>query len=113
MTDKKITRGMGLERQGKFYVLMLVEYTLVLQRLEVGLLLSKIDFMNKVLISCNKMIINLAIHPVRSGNTITHVVIAIATPDEVKILSYTFETDITTVFSSKDNPMAFGRNNLA
>jgi hypothetical protein len=60
---------------------MVVEYALVLQRLDVGLLLSKIDFMNKVLLSCNRLIINLAIHPVRSGNIITNVVIAIATTD--------------------------------
>ena len=69
-----------MEREGKFYVFILVENTLVLQRLDVGLL-SKIDFMNKVLLSCNKLIINLTIHPVRSGTTITHVVIAIATVD--------------------------------
>ncbi len=62
----------------------------MLQRLDVGLLLSKIDFMNRALLTCNKPIVNLVIHPVRSGSTIKQVVIAIGTIDEVKLLSYNF-----------------------
>jgi hypothetical protein len=52
VTDKKITKGEGIEKDGKFYVFLIVEDTLIIQRFELGILLSKIDYKNKVVHQC-------------------------------------------------------------
>lgn len=61
-----------------------------MQRLEPGILLSKIDCKNKTLQESKLPFINLAIHPKRTSGILTHVIIAIATVEEVKLLSYSF-----------------------
>lgn len=59
VTDKRITKGQGVEREGKFYIFLIIEELLVVQRLELGLLLSKIDYRNKVQHDCGSAIVNL------------------------------------------------------
>lgn len=64
----------------------------MVQRLELGILLSKIDYRNKVQHDCGSAIVNLEIQPQKT-NSSSHVIIAVATNNKVKLLKYSFETE--------------------